>query len=77
MKLHQIFRCAAIVVCLLFSTGQTSAAENQVVQSEKLNFTLSTVASGFGIPWAMAFLPNGDLLVTDRDGELRLSLIHI
>jgi glucose/arabinose dehydrogenase len=48
------------------------ADDHQVVDSEKQRFTVSTVASGFQIPWAMAFLPNGDLLVTDRVGELRI-----
>ncbi len=31
-----------------------------------------TVVSGLRIPWAFAFLPNGQMLVTERDGKLRL-----
>ncbi len=31
-----------------------------------------TVVSGLEVPWAIAFLPNGDLLVTERPGRLRL-----
>lgn len=74
MSLSRIgrFLYVATVGCVLLSTGQTSADEKQVINSEKLSFTLSTVASGFAVPWAMAFLPNGDLLVTDRIGELRI-----
>jgi glucose/arabinose dehydrogenase len=30
------------------------------------------VARGIQVPWALAFLPNGDMLVTTRGGELRL-----
>ncbi len=30
------------------------------------------VASGFENPWSLAFLPNGDLLVTERPGRLRI-----
>ncbi|PWD97914.1 PQQ-dependent sugar dehydrogenase [Marinilabilia rubra] len=42
----------------------------EVVQTENLAFRIDTVASGLSIPWGMAWLPNGDLLVTERSGEL-------
>jgi aldose sugar dehydrogenase len=31
-----------------------------------------TVVSGLEVPWGIAFLPNGDLLVTERPGRVRL-----
>jgi glucose/arabinose dehydrogenase len=31
-----------------------------------------TMASGLVHPWSIAFLPNGDMLVTERPGRLRL-----
>lgn len=31
-----------------------------------------TVVSGLEHPWAMAWLPNGDILVTEREGRLRV-----
>ncbi len=34
-------------------------------------FRLVTVAEGLQNPWAVAFLPNGDILVTERPGRLR------
>ncbi len=33
-------------------------------------FRLETVAEGFETPWAVAFLPDGRLLVTEREGRL-------
>ncbi len=34
------------------------------------DYTLETVAEGFDYPWSIAFLPNGDYLVTERSGQL-------
>jgi aldose sugar dehydrogenase len=31
-----------------------------------------TIAAGLWHPWSLAFLPNGDMLVTERNGKLRL-----
>lgn len=34
-------------------------------------YTIEPLADGLSHPWALAFLPNGDLLVTERSGQLR------
>ncbi len=36
------------------------------------NLTVETVASGLSFPWALAFLPDGRMLVTERPGRLRI-----
>lgn len=41
-----------------------------VFSSEEYNLRLDTVVTGIGSPWGMDFLPNGELLVTDRSGQL-------
>lgn len=41
-----------------------------VYSSEKYNLRLDTVVSGISIPWGLDFLPSGELLVTDRSGQL-------
>ncbi len=43
-----------------------------VHQTEELNFVVETVVSGLGVPWGMAFLPDGKVLITERDGALRI-----
>lgn len=40
-------------------------------ESHQANFRVVTVAEGLEFPWSLAFLPGGDLLVTERPGFLR------
>ena len=43
-----------------------------VMSSEKAKFRVETMASGLENPWAIAFLPDGRKLITERPGRLRL-----
>ncbi|WP_240337061.1 PQQ-dependent sugar dehydrogenase [Rufibacter psychrotolerans] len=50
---------------------QPAQRRNTLVhRSEKVSFELDTVITGLDVPWAMAFLPNGDMLITERGGTL-------
>lgn len=40
--------------------------------AEQHRIRVSVVASGLSHPWAIAFLPGGDMLVTERSGRLRI-----
>lgn len=48
------------------------AQTGEVVQSDHHAFRVVTVVEGLQNPWGMAFLPNGDILVTERPGRLRV-----
>ena len=62
------------IVAATLALGVVSAAmvSAQTYTSSQADFQLETVASGLAHPWAIAFLPNGDKLVTERAGQLRL-----
>ena len=47
------------------------AAEPAFIQTEKHSLKIETVVKGLAHPWGLAFLPDGRLLVTERDGQLR------
>lgn len=42
------------------------------VNTENSTWTQSTVVSGLDMPWSMALLPDGRMLVTERTGKLRI-----
>lgn len=45
---------------------------SNVVTSEDQRFVVQEVVSGLGVPWGIAFLPDGSVLITERAGTLRL-----
>jgi glucose/arabinose dehydrogenase len=57
--------------CLALLTG-ASAANAQTLKSELHDFHVAPVAEGLNDPWSLAFLPNGDMLVTEKPGNLRI-----
>ena len=48
------------------------SAQSGVVRSLEHDYRVATVADGLIRPWSMAWLPNGDMLVTERPGRLRI-----
>ena len=57
------------VLWVLVAADITSA---QTFSSERYEFRLVTIAQGLSHPWSLAFLPNGNMLVTERIGRLRI-----
>ncbi len=54
-------------------TKYNAPTPGAIVQSEKESFKLEPVLeTGLAEPWAIAFLPDGRLLVTERPGRLRI-----
>jgi glucose/arabinose dehydrogenase len=45
---------------------------DRVFDTEQASFRVVEVVGGLEHPWALAFLPNGRMLVTERPGRLRL-----
>ncbi len=47
--------------------------ENAVIESQdRAKFKVETVATGLEVPWGFAWMPDGDMLFTERPGRVRL-----
>ncbi len=58
-------------VGMVLLTGNLSAGQ-EVFKSALHDFRLTTVADGLVNPWSMAWLPDGDMLIGERPGRLRI-----
>ena len=64
------FRFTALL--LMMSVAAVVSGQAQDYRSALYDFTVVTVTGGLEHPWSMAFLPDGDILVTERPGRLRI-----
>lgn len=61
-----------VMGAFLCGLAATDGAVAQKFSSEQHEFRLVTVVQGLVHPWSLAFLPSGDMLVTERVGRLRV-----
>jgi glucose/arabinose dehydrogenase len=57
------FRKIAVASAIIFSSAQTTYAND---------LEITTVVEGLNSPWAIEFLPNNDILITEHGGKLRI-----
>jgi glucose/arabinose dehydrogenase len=56
----------------LLALSLAAPAAAQTVETEKTKIRVETVATGLKHPWGLAFLPDGNFLVTEKPGFLRI-----
>lgn len=61
--------CAAAI---LSSLTLSPALMAKTIESERESFELETIADDLKNPWGLAFLPNGNMVVTERTGTMRV-----
>ena len=65
-------RSAIAGAALLLIAVPAKSATAQVFRSSAGSISVETIASGLAHPWALAFLPDGRMLVTERPGRMRI-----
>lgn len=61
------------LITLIFLIGITTPATGQETKrSAYHDYRIETVVEGLQQPWSIAFLPDGDMLVTEKPGRLRI-----
>ena len=74
MKNYGLLFIAAALLFFAVSCASSGLAENSVTStaSGDQKFKVETVATGLEIPWGFAWLPNKDMLFTERPGRVRI-----
>ncbi len=65
-------KLSAICGAVFLLAAASSVCDAQVFPSSAGNIAIETVAKGLNHPWALAFLPDGRFLVTERVGRMRI-----
>jgi aldose sugar dehydrogenase len=62
----------AILVAVSFLIATSTRGQEQAFGSSAGELEVRTIARGLANPWALAFLPDGKMLVTERPGRMRI-----
>jgi glucose/arabinose dehydrogenase len=68
---RRLLAASAALLAGCAAPRRPAIAQQEVIGSEKAAFRVGQVVGGLQHPWAVAFLPDGEMLVTERPGRLR------
>ena len=72
IRIATILFASSLLASAIMATPVYAQDSGELHQTHLASFKVVTVAEDLDHPWSMAFLPNGDMLVTERSGQLRI-----
>lgn len=64
---------STLFVCACSNSAPSGDFENRIFETQdKAKFKVETFVSGVEVPWGFAWLPNKDMLFTERKGRVRI-----
>lgn len=67
-----LFSCDAKTDEMEIYDPAEDTGSSDIIDPADFRFRIDTLATGLSNPWGLTFLPNQDLLVTERSGEIRV-----
>lgn len=63
-----------LIIINILSLSHSVQADDAffVMESEGMKLKVEKIAEGFGVPWAIAVLSSNELLITEREGSIKL-----
>ena len=62
----------SLLIVSCSNAAPTGGIDADFATSDQAKFRVETVATGLEVPWGFAWMPNGDMLFTERPGRVRL-----
>jgi len=72
IKIYLYTVITGLQVLLILCSLQVQAASARVISQSNPNFKLEQLAQDLGVPWGMAFLNDRELILTERQGNIRI-----
>ena len=66
-----MIRTGPLVLLAVLGLAPSAWSQQTLIRTQAGALEVQTVADGFEHPWSIVFLPDGDMLVTERPGRLR------
>jgi len=70
LKFQKNLNMKQFIIAFLMISFMACAQKDEDITNSPIEYTYEVVADGITIPWGFDFLPNGDIIVTEKEGKI-------